>query len=103
MTAGLNSASTFKRTLSPPQDSAHIAAMVSGNDDRQPGERPEPAARDEESRARVKPKKPNKDPARPTRAQANRPDFPPTDPELDRKSTRLNSSHIPLSRMPSSA
>ena len=25
------------------------------------------------------------------------------DPELDRKSTRLNSSHIPLSRMPSSA
>ena len=24
-------------------------------------------------------------------------------PELDRKSTRLNSSHIPLSRMPSSA
>ena len=25
------------------------------------------------------------------------------DPEADRKSTRLNSSHIPLSRMPSSA
>ena len=25
------------------------------------------------------------------------------DPDLDRKSTRLNSSHIPLSRMPSSA
>ena len=29
------------------------------------------------------------------------PDF--TSPRLDRKSTRLNSSHIPLSRMPSSA
>ena len=27
----------------------------------------------------------------------------PRNPELDRKSTRLNSSHIPLSRMPSSA
>ena len=26
-----------------------------------------------------------------------------TSPESDRKSTRLNSSHIPLSRMPSSA
>ena len=29
--------------------------------------------------------------------------FSPTDVEADRKSTRLNSSHIPLSRMPSSA
>ena len=27
----------------------------------------------------------------------------PTDADRDRKSTRLNSSHIPLSRMPSSA
>src|SRR5262249_43248762 len=33
------------------------------------------------AKARAKPKKP-RDPAKPTRAKANRPDFPPTDPEL---------------------
>ena len=32
-----------------------------------------------------------------------KPAIPIYEPELDRKSTRLNSSHIPLSRMPSSA
>ena len=57
--------------------------MISDNDDGEPGGRPDPAAREEEARARAKPKKP-RDPAKPTRAKANRPDFPPTDPELEK-------------------
>src|ERR1051326_3162974 len=36
-------------------------------------------------------------------ARANSPEFDAVRKEIDRKSTRLNSSHIPLSRMPSSA
>src|SRR5438067_6638525 len=68
--------------------------MISDKDDPQRGERldprareepPDPGAGKEEARARgtAKPKKP-RDPAKPTRAKANRPDFPPTDPELEK-------------------
>ena len=39
----------------------------------------------------------------PLRSMLRPPPAPPPPPSKDRKSTRLNSSHIPLSRMPSSA
>src|SRR5262249_7071305 len=65
-------------TLSSPGNSAHIGSMASDNDKQGPQDSaPAPP------KARQKPKKP-RDPAKPTRAKANRPDFPPTDPELEK-------------------
>jgi excinuclease ABC subunit B len=58
--------------------------MISDNDEGRSGERPDAAAREEAARGSARGKKPKKDPAKPTRAKANRPDFPPTDPELEK-------------------
>ncbi len=53
--------------------------MASDNDKQGPREDSAPAP----ERARLKPKKP-RDPAKPTRAKANRPDFAPTGPDLEK-------------------
>src|SRR6266536_3410750 len=53
--------------------------MASDNDKQGPREDSAPAP----EKARLKPKKP-RDPAKPTRAKANRPDFAPTGPDLEK-------------------
>jgi len=60
--------------------------MISDNDDRsEETRRAQESSRDEErGRQAAKRAKKPKDPAKPTRAKANRPDFPPTEPELEK-------------------
>jgi excinuclease ABC subunit B len=66
--------------LPSPGLSAHIAPMADESD-KHPALPGVPRAGDQPKRTRANPAK--KDPARPTRAKANRPDFTPTAPELE--------------------
>jgi hypothetical protein len=81
-------ATLFPRPKTPPI----LRAMHPDNDDRNDARRAEHGSRDAELRregeagraADKKRAKKSKDPAKPTRAKANRPDFAPTSPELEK-------------------